>query len=474
MENIQKIPLQNEQQKTSKTTENKAFKSDFIKMFEGQVLEYVKEGKEEDIAKAELTVKFSTVNPTTITNIVERVYGENEVFFFFFAKTKNDQILTYLQHYEKDLRFNVITNEFENNGRILTDADLNTILIQVQNFGVKKCSSNAFFTVLNSNYIRKYNPFTDFFEKNKHRKPKGLIKALADSIISPTEVSSNGETNENYNYIFIKKWLIGLVASVFGGKSNLFLVLVGGQGTGKSQFFLRLLPKELKNYLIETKLDNEKESDLAQKMGSALIILDDEMGGKNKSDWKTLKSLSDKDNFRVRLPYGRLMQTIKRLASFAGTSNEYELLGDLTGNRRMLPIEVYSILHKEYNDIDKTDLLMEAYHCYKNGETHELSTEDKALLNRYTYKFEKTDAIMEAIQDCLEVPTEDTKDKATNMTASELAKYLDFWASVKIYPNALGQRLQNFGLMQRHERVERNGKFTTKRFYSVIKTKNND
>lgn len=440
---------------------------DFRKIFEAQILDYIKNGKDEDIAKAELTSKFSTINPTTAKNIIERSYKDNKVFFHFFSKNKNDQILTYLRHYEKGLRLNSVTNEFDNEGRILTDSDLNTILIEAQNFGIKKCSSNTFFTILNSNFITRYNPFIDFFEKNKKRKPKGVIKAFSDSIISPVEVSSNGQSNEDYNYRFIKKWLIGLIASVYGGKSNLFLILVGGQGTGKSQFFLRMLPNELKNYLIETKLDNEKESDLAQKMGSALIILDDEMGGKNKSDWKALKALSDKDNFRVRLPYGRLMQTIKRLSSFAGTSNDYELLGDLTGNRRLLPIEVFSIEHKEYNTIDKTDLLMEAYHCFKNNETHELNSEDKELLNRYSYKFQITDPIMEVIQECLELPTEDTKEKAIDMTASELAKYLDFYAPVKVYPTQLGQRLQNFGLVQRHQRIGR----TTKRFYSVVKIK---
>ncbi|WP_338766748.1 VapE domain-containing protein [Bernardetia sp. ABR2-2B] len=452
---------------TTQKPQNEVVSNDFKKIFEAQILECIKKGQDIELSKAELIPKFSTINPTTAKNIIERMYKENEVFFHFYSLNKNDQILTYLRHYEKGLRLNLITNEFDNKGRILNDADLNTILIEAQNFGIKKCSSNTFFTILNSNFITKYNPFIDFFEKNKKRKPTGVIKAFSDSIISPIEVSSNGLSNEDYNYRFIKKWLIGLIASVYGGKSNLFLILVGGQGTGKSQFFLRMLPSELKNYLIETKLDNEKESDLAQKMGSALIILDDEMGGKNKSDWKLLKALSDKDTFRVRLPYGRLMQSIKRIASFAGTSNDYELLGDLTGNRRLLPIEVSSIEHKEYNAIDKTDLLMEAYHCFKNGETHELNSEDKELLNRYSYKFQITDSIMEVIEECLELPTEDNKDKIVDMTATELAKFLDFYAPTKIYPTQLGQRLQNFGFCQKHERIGR----TTKRFYSVIKKK---
>ena len=426
---------------------------------------FLKEGEKIEKAIEESITKFPKSDPKEIELIIRTLYKEKSEFFGFFKKHINEQIVHYLDTYEPNLRKNGITKDYERVCKVLSDADMNTILIDAQKFGIK-CSKDRFHTILSSNYLPTYNPFLEFFEQNKHRNEKGTIKKLAESIISPIVVDKNGG-NDDFNERFIKRWLVGLVASCFGGRSNLFLILVGGQGTGKSEFFLRLLPKELKRYLVESKLQNESESDLAQKMGSALIIFDDEMSGKNKKDWKALKSLSDQDNFRVRLPYDRLLASIKRLASFAGTSNDYEILGDLTGNRRLLPIEVTSIVHDEYNTIDKTDLIMEAYHLYQSGYTHELSTEDKEILNRYSAKFQITDPIMEIIEDCLEIPLEDKKESSKQMTATEIASYLNPFSPVKIYPNALGQRLQNFGFTQKHERRNK----TTRRFYEVITLK---
>ena len=450
------------EKKTEPTIEYKKMYSQSKEVITANAFFLLKKGEPVEKAIEDVKNNFPTYKPIEIDDIVRQLYKDKAEFKGFFNKHINDQVIQYINYYEPTLRKNLISKDYEREYEVLSDSDLNTILIDAQTFGIK-CSKDKFHTILASNYLPMYNPLIEFFEKHSERKPKGVIKSLSDSIISPIMVDSFGG-NEDYNERFIRRWLVGLVASVFGGRSNLFLILVGGQGTGKSEFFLRLLPKQLKRYLVESKLNNEKESDLAQKMGSALIIFDDEMSGKNKSDWKTLKSLSDQDNFRVRLPYDRLLVSIKRLASFAGTSNDYELLGDLTGNRRLLPIEVTSILHDEYNAVDKIDLLLEAYHLYKEGYTHELSVEDKELLNRYSDKFQITDPIMEIIEDCMEVPTVENKESAKAMTSTEIATYLNRFSPVKIYPNALGQRLKNLHFNQRHERK---GK-TTRRFYDVI------
>ncbi len=464
VQNVQKVPKIPKKQEKQEEGANKKMYAKTKEIINSYAFNLLKKGETVEKAVEETLSSFPTYKPTEVSELVRELYQDKAEFKGFFKKHINEQIVQYLRYYEPNLRRNLISKDYERESEVLSDADLNTMLLQTQTFGIK-CSKDKFHTVLASNYLPTYNPLIEFFEKHRDRKPKGVIKRLSDSIISPIVVDEFGG-NEDFNERFIRRWLVGLIASIFGGRSNLFLILVGGQGTGKSEFFLRLLPKELKRYLVETKLNNESESDLAQKMGSALIIFDDEMSGKNKKDWKTLKSLSDQDNFRVRLPYDRLLVTIKRLASFAGTSNDYELLGDLTGNRRLLPIEVYSITHDEYNAVDKTDLLMEAYHLYKEGYTHELSIEDREMLNRYTEKFQITDPVTEVIEDCMEVPTLENKDSAKDMTASEIANYLNPFSPVKIFPSGLGQRLQNFGFHQRH--VKKKGKKTTRRVYSVI------
>src|SRR5690606_8591490 len=120
------------------------------------------------------------------------------------------------------------------------------------------------------------------------------------------------------------------------------------QGTGKTEFFRRLLPPELRQYYAESKLDAGKDDAIL--MTQKLIIMDDEMGGKSKKESKHLKELTSKQVFTLREPYGRMNVDLQRLAVLCGTTNDLEILNDLH-NRRQIPIEVYGIDHEAYNAI---------------------------------------------------------------------------------------------------------------------------
>ena len=49
-------------------------------------------------------------------------------------------------------------------------------------------------------------------------------------------------------------------------------------------------------------------------MTKKILIVDDEFGGKNKSDYKKLKNLSSKQHFSVRRPYGKVSEDLERIA----------------------------------------------------------------------------------------------------------------------------------------------------------------
>ena len=134
------------------------------------------------------------------------------------------------------------------------------------------------------------------------------------------------------------------------------LALTGGQNTGKTEWFRRLLPPKIKKYYAESKLDSGKDDELL--MCQKLIVMDDEMGGKSKQDEKRFKELTSKQVFSLRAPYARANEDFNRLALLCGTSNDPQIVNDPTGNTRILPIEVDFINHSEYNEIDKEELFM--------------------------------------------------------------------------------------------------------------------
>jgi len=219
-----------------------------------------------------------------------------------------------------------------------------------------------------------YNPFKTFIAKNKDKNTTGNIRKLSDCIQSSYGLS------DDERYTFIKKWVVGLIASIYNEPSSLMLVLTGEkQGIGKTEFFRRLLPDSLKGYYAETNSFSSKDDWIL--MVNNLIVMVDEMSALSEQQMRTLKDISTKRIFNIRAPYSPAAKAMPRLAVLCGTSNESALLGDLTGNRRIIPVHVNQIDHKAYNAICKESLFMEAYNLYQSGFSHNLSREQIDIIN---------------------------------------------------------------------------------------------
>lgn len=169
--------------------------------------------------------------------------------------------------------------------------------------------------------------------------------------------------------------------------SPLMLVFSGSQGNGKSYFFEHLLPKELKDYVTTSQLDQGKDD--YELMHSNILLINDEFGGQTVKDSKRFKDLISKNYVKYRPPYGRREKSFKRIALFCGTTNENDILSDATGNRRIIPINVISINQDAYNKIDKTKLFIDAYNHYKNGFDYSILKGDILRLNNNSKDFEK-------------------------------------------------------------------------------------
>ena len=274
------------------------------------------------------------------------------------------------------MKRNEISRNIEINGKPITDIDLNTVFIECKTV-VPKASKDLVKSVIFSEFTPCYNPFFLFLKDYQIKRPYGNIDKLINSINTDTA---------NHD-LFIKKWLTSLMASINGKHSPLVLVLVGGQNTGKTEWFRRLLPDQLKAYYAEDKLDQGKDSEIL--MTKKLIIMDDEMGGKSKAESKTLNRLTSSQTFSIREPYGVVSVDLNRLAMLCGTTNYEGVLSDPTGNRRMLPIRVLNVDFELYNSINKTDLFYEVYHLYnENPNIYNLTGDEIKLLNESTKEFE--------------------------------------------------------------------------------------
>ena len=253
----------------------------------------------------------------------------------------------------------------------MTDTEINDIYISCKkNFDFNVMKSDVV-AILNSSAVPRFNIFTEFIKENKGDY-KGYIDSYADCIDSGNE----------YNRWAFKKWLVGAVHNWTRPEHEnltcpLTAVLTGQQhGTGKTSFAKHIMPKELKPYFIEGKIDSS-DKDSMFRMATSLMILDDEFGGKTVKDNKAFKALSDTNIITLRRPYGTGDMSYKRRAILIGTSNEMDILKDVTGNRRVLPIQVpVKIDYDRLITIDTTKMIVEAYNLLKSGFDWIIRTQD--------------------------------------------------------------------------------------------------
>ena len=328
-------------------------------------------GHTPDVIKKQLT-EINGINASEANKLVDEVFKRDDISI---KSTSADpeqliQALTEWMTQNHAMKVNAITRIIEENGIEVRRERINSIYLRARMFfNTNNITKDLVESYIFSDFIKEYNPISEYINKNLHRKSIGNISDLSKCIRSNTEMKE----------IFIRKWVISLIAAYNGSPVRSVLSLVGGQNSGKTEWFRRLLPNDLKKYYAESKLDAGKDDDIL--MCQKLIVMDDEMGGKSKQDEKRFKELTSKSIFSLRAPYARSNEDFKRLAVLCGTSNDPEIINDPTGNTRILPIEVLSIDHELYNSIDKDELFMEAYRAFSNGDEWQLNKDELALLD---------------------------------------------------------------------------------------------
>lgn len=376
---------------------------------------------------------------------------------------KTDDLISDLKAFltEYRMKFNEITRHIEIDGKILDDRSYNSIYIKAKEVVSDKVSKDLIFSIMESEFTPEYNPFHEFFSKNKHLKPSGLIYELIQCI--NYKAILEGVHVDNYLDVFLQKWLLSVVASAHGIHSVMVLVLTGGQNEGKTKFFRNLLPDELQPYYAESKLDSKNADDDHALMCKKLIIMDDEFGGKSKQEAKKLKDLTSKDKFSIRKPYGRFHEDLKRLAVLCGTSNEEEIINDPTGNRRVIPVNVISIDWERYFSIDKTALWMELYWKWKDiGDSWMLTKEDIRYLNMITKTNESPSIEAEGILMFFDLPEKGGYSQF--LTNTEILNYIETRTRLKISPYKLGINLKKLGFEKKPKKLDG----VTKIVYEVI------
>ena len=405
-------------------------------------------------------IELTGANQQTAEQLVDEVFRRSDINIESVSKDPEkliENICTFIaQNY--NLKKNLITQIVENSGNPLTKESFNTMYLKIRSvFNSTSVSFDLIERIVLSEFTPTYNPILDYINKHRHLKTTGNIDKLIATIETPTPNHA----------IFVRRWLIGIAAALNGLPVRYVLALCGGQHSGKTEWFRRLLPGPLKRYYAESKLDAGKDDDIL--MCQKLIVMDDELGGKSKKDEKRFKELTSKDWFSLRVPYGRYNEDFKRLAILCGTSNPTDIMSDPTGNTRYLPVEVISINKDAYNEINKDELFMEIIRAYESGEEWQLSKSEMADLMSTSAAFEEIPFERELINTHFE---NSGYGSFLNLTATEIKDHIELHSKQKI------TNMKRFGIelkkiFGKSKPMKRNGQMSyCYQVYKVIKDQN--
>lgn len=275
-----------------------------------------------------------------------------------------------------DFRYNLMAggpeyrekNTFCFDYRPVTDRVLNSIALNAQKEGLQLWDRDVRRFVF-SDRIPDYAPIEDYLTRLPVWDGKDRIRPLAARI--PCD-------NVRWEQLFYT-WFLSMVAHWQGRDkqhgNSLSPLLVGGQGCGKSTFCFNLLPPDLNKYYTDS-IDFSKKRDAELYLTRFGLINIDEFDQVSARHQGFLKHLLQKPVVNVRKPHATQVESVKRYASFIATSNHTDLLGDPSGSRRFICIEVKGLIDND-QPIDYLQLYAQAVAALKNNERYWLTHEEE-------------------------------------------------------------------------------------------------
>jgi hypothetical protein len=178
--------------------------------------------------------------------------------------------------------------------RPMRGKDYNTIFVDLQMAGIS-CYQNFLRAVIDSNYAKEFNPYTDYLYALPPWDGTDYIAQLADTLTT--------ENRELWQKGF-KRWIVGLVACALSDEdmNQLVIILYSEQGKGKSSWIRRLLPPEWKEYFYNGIIDPSNKDD-ARLLATRIIINMEEFEGVKPGELAALKRIIAQDNVTQRKAY---------------------------------------------------------------------------------------------------------------------------------------------------------------------------
>lgn len=333
------------------------------------------------------------------------------------------------------LRFNEITSRVEyeipadntDTHRFMpvNDRIVNSLWSQMST--ITRVNIQDMYRVIESDYVPVFNPFKEYLNNLSKPGEQDYIRELAQTVRV-----KGGKQEQKLWQLYLKKWLVGMVASWLSEDvvNNVILVLIGEQGAYKTTWFNYLLPPPLKQYFYTKTNANRMSKDDILTLAQYALVCCEELDTMRPAELNQLKAAVTMPSIDERAAYAHYHEHRKHIASFCGTGNNTQFLSDPTGNRRWLPFEVESILSPREHPFHYEGIYAQALSLYTSGFQYWFTKEEIQELNRHNKQFETPHLEHELVDLYFRRPID-----------SELGEFISVARALQMISNGISQKL---------------------------------
>ena len=222
------------------------------------------------------------------------------------------------------LRFNEITSrvEFEipadntDAHRFIpvNDRIVNSLWSQMST--ITRVNIQDMYRVIESDYVPVFNPFKAYLnnlcQSVKSVGDRDYIQELAQTVRV-----KGGDQEQMLWHLYLKKWLVGMVASWLSDDvvNNVILVLIGEQGAYKTTWFNYLLPPPLKQYFYTKTNANRMSKDDILTLAQYALVCCEELDTMRPAELNQLKAAVTMPSIDERAAYAHYHEHRKHIAS---------------------------------------------------------------------------------------------------------------------------------------------------------------
>ncbi|MBK1986955.1 DUF3854 domain-containing protein [Sphaerospermopsis aphanizomenoides BCCUSP55] len=362
------------------------------------------------------------------------------------------------EFYRDRIRLNQMTNEIEKDGK---EYYIDSSFIHIsQETGIELAKSYAIDYLVEVARQKAYHPVIEYLNSIKDK----AVNISTDDALPHIHkmLSEITGVQDKLHLTFITKTLVAAVNRVFrpGCFFKRVCVFYGKQDAGKSSFWRELAGDKFFNSSYKGTTDKDDLMALHSAWVNEIAEFDKVY---RKTDVANLKAVISDPFDKVRLPYGRTIQTLYRRSILVASTNKQDILLDPTGHTRFWVVDIpgkidfKSLL--EYRDL----IWACAYKLFESGYSYELSEDEQIASAANNERYTSFDPLFDAVEDACRVVGW-IKDSEEYVTISEIYTHL--------YPESDGKALKpgdwkpisdaltRLGYTSGHK-VRRNGKTTS-------------